>query len=73
MCEKCQNDCESCQILVKKYGDSLPTCEFCGHLYAGETCTCTRGDPCKSCPDVDGWCLENDISPPECPKKQRRD
>lgn len=44
MCNKCQEDCESCRILAKKYGDNLSECPYCGHLYHGDFCTCTKGE-----------------------------
>jgi len=44
MCNKCRRDCEDCARLVEKYGeDNLDECEFCGHYYYGEKCTCRDG------------------------------
>ena len=66
LCDKCQADCETCQILLKKYGrDDLIECHNCGHLFFHkdvfwipnrENPKGSAGTPyCECCLKIQGW------------------
>ena len=55
MCDKCQQDCPTCQDFIKKYGkDKLYECNNCGHLYLEDEMVELLADDeslCESCYD----------------------